>query len=78
MTDQGAIAQILSECSRYWRETGLPSGVITEMRDELALHLRETIAAGNPPDRVVGTNLADFAENWAVEYRVSRSRARLV
>jgi len=69
MTDQGAIARILSECVRYWRETGLSSGVIAEMRDQLAEHLRETTSAGNPPDRVVGSDLAEFAENWAAEYR---------
>lgn len=73
MTDQGAIARILSECTRYWRETGLPNGVITEMRDQLALHLREATAAGSAPDRVVGNNLGDFAESWAAEYRTRAS-----
>lgn len=74
MTDQGATTRILSECVRYWRETGLSNGVITEMRDQLAEHLREAINAGNTPDRVVGTDLVEFAENWAAEYRARAPR----
>ena len=74
MTDQGAIARILSECVRYWRETGLSTGVTSEMRDQLAEHLREATNAGNTPDRVVGSDLAEFAENWAAEYRARAPR----
>ena len=74
MTDQGAIARILSECVRYWRETGLSTGVITEMRDQLTEHLREATNAGNTPDRVVGSDVAEFAENWAAEYRARAPR----
>lgn len=74
MTDEASIARIVSDCTRYWRETGLSGGVIAEMRDQLTVHLRESVAAGRSPDRVVGPDLAEFAENWAAEYRVREPR----
>jgi membrane protein implicated in regulation of membrane protease activity len=74
VTDEAAIARILSDCTRYWRETALSNGLITEMRDQLTVHLRESLAAGQSPDRVVGSDIAEFAESWAAEYRARMPR----
>ncbi len=66
-----SIDQIVNECARYWRDTGVPSERVGEMRDELADHLTEATAAGQSVDSVVGTDLAVFAEAWAAAYRGS-------
>jgi len=69
VTDQGTITRIVTDCVRYWRETGVSAGVINEMRDQLTEHLRAASGAGTPMERVVGRDLAEFAESWAAEYR---------
>ncbi len=66
-----SIDQIVDECARYWRDTGVPSERVGEMRDELADHLTEATAAGQTVDSVVGIDLAVFAEAWAAAYRGS-------
>jgi len=70
VTDRN-IDQIVSECARYWRDTGVPSERVGEMSDELTDHLTEATAAGQSVDSVVGTDLAVFAEAWASAYRGS-------
>jgi membrane protein implicated in regulation of membrane protease activity len=39
------------------------------MKVELSAHLHDAIGAGKGMEAVVGTDLAEFAESWAVEYR---------
>ena len=68
MTDR-SVDQTVAECARYWRDTGVPSGRVSEMRDELNDHLNEAVAAGQTVDSVVGPSLATFAEEWASAYR---------
>jgi len=65
------VERTVSECARYWRDTGVPSERVGEMSDELADHLAEATAAGQSVDSVVGTDLAVFAEAWAAAYRGS-------
>lgn len=72
MVDQRFIQRTVDDCARYWRETGLPGGVIREMSNQLGEHLREATAAGKPVQKVVGPSLADFAESWAAEHRGRR------
>ncbi len=69
MTDQAAVVRIVADCDRYWRETRVPASAIREMRLQLEQHLQEAAADGTDPEKVVGTNLAEFAEAWASEYR---------
>lgn len=64
-----SIDQTVAECARYWRDTGVPSDRVVEMRNELNDHLNEGVAAGQTVDRVVGPDLAVFAEEWASAYR---------
>ena len=68
MTDR-SVDQTIAECARYWRDTGVPSDRVAEMRDELNDHLNEAVAAGQTVDSVVGPDLATFAEEWASAYR---------
>jgi membrane protein implicated in regulation of membrane protease activity len=66
-----SVDRTVSECARYWRDTGVPGEIVGEMRDELADHLTEATAAGRSVDSVVGADLAVFAEAWAAAYRGS-------
>ena len=68
MTDR-SVDQIVTECARYWRDTGVPAATAAEMRNELNDHLSEASAAGQSIDQVVGPDLAAFAEEWATAYR---------
>lgn len=87
-----SINQILADCERYWLETRVPRSVSNAMKLELESHLYEAAAAGKSPASVIGDDLAQFAESWAVEFRSpaaaeswqriqhreSRTRGRLV
>mgnify|MGYP001813897785 FL=1 len=68
MTER-SIEQTVAECARYWRDTGVPSDRVAEMRNELSDHLNEAVAAGQTVDSVVGPDLASFAEDWASAFR---------
>lgn len=70
MTDRN-VDRTVSECARYWRDTGVPDDTVGEMRDELADHLAEATTADRSVESVVGTDLAVFAEAWAAAYRGS-------
>jgi membrane protein implicated in regulation of membrane protease activity len=86
------INQILADCERYWLETRVPPSISNAMKLELESHLHEAASAGKDPATVVGTDLAAFAESWAVEFRSpataeswakiqrrqSRTRSRLI
>ncbi len=74
MVDAKSIERVVAESARYWRETGLAPGLITEMCNQLSEHLAEAARAGKPVDKVVGPSLADFAETWAVEHRQGAPR----
>lgn len=64
-----SINRILADCERYWLETRVPRSVSNAMKLELESHLYEAAAAGKAPATVVGSDLAQFAESWAAEYR---------
>ncbi len=68
MTER-TVDQTVTECARYWRDTGVLAAQVSEMRDELADHLTEATHAGRTVDTVVGSDLAAFAEEWASAYR---------
>lgn len=61
--------RVLADCERYWRETGVPTRALAEMKLELSQHLIEATSDGRKVEAVTGGNLADFAETWASEYR---------
>lgn len=68
MTDR-TIDQIVADCERWWRSTGVPVAAVTEMKAELRSHLIEARGEGKSPEDVVGNDLAAFAEEWASEFR---------
>ena len=73
VVDRAQITRIVADCVRYWRETGVPRKAVEEMRIELEQHLLAADEEGRPPERVVGPDLAEFAESWAAEHRSSPS-----
>jgi membrane protein implicated in regulation of membrane protease activity len=69
MIDRAEITRIVADCTRYWRETGVPRPATEEMRLELEQHLEDAAAEGRAPETEVGADLPAFAEAWAREYR---------
>lgn len=69
VSERLSINQILADCERYWLETRVPRSVSNAMKLELESHLHEAAAAGKSPASVVGSDLAQFAESWAAEFR---------
>lgn len=69
MPEQMSIAEVVDRCQAYWSATHVPSKAIKEMRAELTSHLQEAAQAGKTPDAVIGTDLNEFAEEWARTYR---------
>lgn len=55
---------VMREVERYWREAGLSSSDVTDMKNELEQHLDEAEAHGRTVEDVVGDR-ATFAEGWA-------------
>lgn len=92
VSERLSINQILADCERYWLETRVPRSISNAMKLELESHLYEAAAAGKDPATVVGSDLAEFAEGWASEFRspaateswtriqkrASRTRSRLI
>lgn len=66
MSESGDLARVAADCERYWRENGVPRRARAQMRLELEQHLEAAAADGRPASAVVGTNVARFAEEWAV------------
>lgn len=60
--------RVLEEVERYWREAGLATDEVTEMKAELSQHLQEAAAHGRTVEDVVGDR-ARFAESWATARR---------
>jgi membrane protein implicated in regulation of membrane protease activity len=69
VTDRSGLDRIVADCEQYWLQTGVPRYVVAEMKVELTTHLLEALGEGKGPEAVVGSNLPDFAESWAQEYR---------
>ena len=69
MTNGSGLARIVADCEQYWLQTGVPRYAVAEMKSELMTHLREALDEGKGPETVVGSDLAGFAETWAMEYR---------
>ncbi|HEX9644301.1 MAG TPA: NfeD family protein [Acidimicrobiia bacterium] len=69
MADRMGVYEIVADCERYWRQTKVPRATVREMAGELQAHLVDAQAEGKTPEAVVGTDLAEFAEAWASEYR---------
>lgn len=57
--------RIVADLTAYWRQAGLSRVDIEEMRLELAQHLEDAAAHGEPPELVV-SDLAQLAEEWAI------------
>ncbi len=72
MTTTG-VTRIIDDCSRYWKETGVPHRDVAEMAIELTRHLEEAVGHNRDPAVVVGPDLAAFAESWAAERRTGAS-----
>lgn len=69
--DEGGV--VLESIDRFWRETGVPSAAIAEMRLELEQHLAQATGEGRTLQDVVGPDVPGFAESWAAEHRRRRS-----
>lgn len=69
MIDQSGIDRTVADCEQFWFQTGVPRRMVAEMKAELSAHLHEAVAAGKGMETVLGTDLAEFAESWAVEHR---------
>lgn len=69
MTEASPAARVVTDCERYWRETGVPARALADMRLQLRQHLAEAEAEGRSLEDAIGPSLADFAEAWAAEYR---------
>ncbi len=56
--------RIVADLTNYWRQAGLSSRTVDEMRGELEAHLAEAARDGEDPSMVV-SDLAQLAEEWA-------------
>jgi membrane protein implicated in regulation of membrane protease activity len=63
------VDEIVAECERWWRSTGVPVVAVADMKAELRSHLIDAGREGKSPEEVIGTDLAEFAEEWAAEFR---------
>jgi membrane protein implicated in regulation of membrane protease activity len=68
------VETVVRDCVRYWTETGVPRPAVAEMEVELTEHLRTAVDEGRSPDDVIGSDVAAFAEHWAVEHRATTLR----
>ena len=73
VTDRSGIDRIVADCEQYWLQTGVPRQAAADMKSELVAHMHEALDAGKGPETVIGNDLADFAEEWAREYRGAAS-----
>lgn len=69
MSDRWDVARVVDSCVLYWRETGVPRKAMAEMRLELEEHLMAATGDGRTVQSVIGADLPEFAEAWAVEFR---------
>ncbi len=69
MPEQMTITEVVDRCQAYWSATHVPSKAVKEMKAELTSHLEEAGQAGKTPETVIGTELNEFAEEWARTYR---------
>ena len=68
MTDLTA-DQIIDRCRSYWLNSGVDPQAADDMTNELRSHLQEAVAAGKNLETVTGSDIEEFAEEWASEYR---------
>lgn len=66
MTPAGTdrIAKLVASCHGYWLWADMPRDQADALAAELRNHLEDAAAAGKDPDRVVGPDVAAFAEAW--------------
>ncbi len=74
MSEIRQLTAVVSDCIRYWRQTGVPRAAAEEMGVELAQHLEQAVAAGDTIHSVIGRDVAAFAESWAAEMRSGGTR----
>ena len=58
------INTILNGCELVWRQQSVGPTAITDMRNELELHLVDAQSAGKSLESVVGSNIERFARSW--------------
>lgn len=68
MTDLTA-DQVIDRCRSFWLKSGIDSGSVDEMTGELRPHLEEAHSAGKDLETVTGTNIEEFAEEWASAFQ---------
>jgi len=61
--------QVIDRCRSYWLSSGVDPEGADDMTTELRSHLQEAVAAGKDLETVTGSNIEEFAEEWASEYR---------
>ncbi len=68
MTDL-TVDQVMDRCRSYWLGSGVTPDATDEMAAELRAHLEDAVAAGKGIETVTGTDIEDFAEEWALAFR---------
>ena len=68
MTDL-TIDQVVDRCRTYWLESGVSPAATDEMAAELGAHLSEARGAGKTVEAVTGSDVEEFAEEWAMAFR---------
>jgi hypothetical protein len=67
------VEAVLEECEALWAVSNIPQRKASEMRAELAQHMREATQDGKPVEAVVGEDVTIFALEWARENGPPRS-----
>ena len=75
MTDL-TIDLVVERCRTYWLDSGVSPDATDEMSGELRAHLEEAMAAGKSVEAVTGSDLEDFAEEWASAFRGPKPATR--
>ena len=61
--------QIIDRCRSSWLKSGIDADSVDEMTGELRSHLDEARAAGKDLETVTGTDIEDFAAEWASAFQ---------
>lgn len=63
------VDQVMDRCRSYWLGSGVTPTATDEMAAELRSHLEDAVAANKGIETVTGSDIEDFAEEWALAFR---------